>query len=197
MYQGSQTVCSTLQGDASAFSGHRGLRFLLCYGLHCGCREGPHPYKSTCGDSRCAGLCDDGCLWHALCCLLPPGRQACPSPAGPVTAEAIFHNREEVAVKVSISSSGVKLLALWEAPQLSMAVQALWLDPVHDFGFFRFGSRGTLNCVALQLVWISCQAKPYFYTPAGSILQESNSRSWRRSPCTLREQRLAWKSGWW
>eukprot|EP00891_Asterochloris_glomerata_P007785 jgi/Astpho2/7785/Aster-06077 len=52
---------------------------------------------------------------HAfLCFLLPLGRPAFSSPAGPVTAEAIFHNREEVAVK------------------------ALWLDPVHDFGFFRF-----------------------------------------------------------
>ena len=46
---------------------------------------------------------------HAfLCFLLPLGRPAFSSPAGPVTAEAIFHNREEVAVKVS-SSSDVKL----------------------------------------------------------------------------------------
>lgn len=108
MYQGGQQVCSTLQGDASAFSGHRGLRFLLCYRLHCGCREGPDPYKPTCGDSRCAGLFDDGCLSCFLCFLLPLGCPAFSSPAGPVTAEAIFHNREEVAVKVS-SSSDVKL----------------------------------------------------------------------------------------
>ena len=47
------------------------------------------------------------------CFLLALPRQACPSPAGPVTAEAIFHNREEVAVKVR-SSSDVKLLDLNE-----------------------------------------------------------------------------------
>lgn len=34
--------------------------------------------------------------------------------AGPVVAEAVFQNREEVAVR------------------------ALYRDPVHDFGFFRF-----------------------------------------------------------
>lgn len=37
--------------------------------------------------------------------------------AGPVTAEAIFHNREEVSVR------------------------PLYYDPVHDFGFFRFNPR--------------------------------------------------------
>ena len=189
MYQGRRAVGSALQGDASSFSGHRGLRFLLCYGLHCGCREGPDPYKSTRGDSRCEGLCDDWASWRLLCFLLPLRRQACPSPAGPVTAEAILHNREEVAVKVS-SSSDVKLLDLHEVHSKPIAVQALWLDPVHDFGFFRFGRCG--SAASLRAVRPS-----HLCTPADSILPESDSRSWPRSLCFQKAQKWVWKSEWW
>ena len=40
-------------------------------------------------------------------------------------------------------------------------MQALWLDPVHDFGFFRFGSHCT---VWLSSFSKSCQAKPSLHS---------------------------------
>ena len=105
------------------------------------------------------GLFGDGCPWCILC-FLPLGCQACPSPAGPVTAEAIFHNREEVAVKVG-SSSDVKLLDLCEAPQCThrcagtmvRSSPRLWLLQVRR-------PRHTALCGAATYL-ISCQAKPY------------------------------------